>query len=135
MGVDRFDFERSGYVNPNNIVNFNTSRDLLRAWTPENRITDIPSLNAANYTLLDAGQSDRFITNADYLRLRFAQIGYNFPTEQLEKMGFSALRVFANGENLFTFSEWRGLDAEAQSNTSRLYPTPRIVSFGLEVSF
>ena len=135
MGVDRFDFERSGYVNPNNIVNFNTSRDLLRAWTPENRITDIPALNAANYTLLGAGQSDRFITNANYLRLRFAQIGYNFPTEQLEKMGFSALRVFANGENLVTFSEWRGLDAEAQSNTSRLYPTPRIVSFGLEVSF
>jgi TonB-linked SusC/RagA family outer membrane protein len=135
MGVDRFDFERSGYVDPNTISNFRTSRDLLRAWTPDNRITDIPALTANNYTLLGAGESNRFITNANYLRLRFAQIGYNFPSEQLEKMGFSALRVFANGENLVTFSEWRGLDAEAQSNTSRLYPTPRIVSFGLEVSF
>jgi TonB-linked SusC/RagA family outer membrane protein len=134
-GVDRFDFERSGYVDPNSISNFNSSRDLLRAWTPENRITDIPALRAANYTLLGVGQSDRFLTSSDYLRLRFAQIGYNFPSDQLEKIGFSALRVFANGENLYTFSKWRGLDAEAQSNTSRLYPTPRIVSFGLEVSF
>jgi len=135
VGVDRFDFERSGYVDPNNIANFRTSRDLLRAWTPENRITDIPALNAGNYTLLGVGQSDRFLTDASYLRLRFAQIGYNFPSEVLDQIGFTALRVFANGENLVTFSEWRGLDAEAQSNTSRLYPTPRIVSFGLEVSF
>jgi hypothetical protein len=135
IGVDRFDFDYSGFVDPNNIVNFNSSNDLNRAWTPNNRVTDIPSLTAANYTLLGAGQSDRFITSADFVRLRFAQIGYGFTPEQLEGTGITNLRIFANGENLLTFSEWRGLDPEAQSNTSRLYPTPRVVSFGIEVSF
>lgn len=135
VGVDRFDFDYSGFINPNNIQNFNNSNDILRAWTPDNRVTDIPALRAANLTLLGAGQSDRFIKNADYLRLRFAQFGYSFTPESLENTGITSLRLFANGENLLTFSEWRGIDPEAQSNGSRLYPTPRIVSFGLEIGF
>ena len=133
LGVDRFDFNYSGFVDPNNIVNFNSSNDLNRAWTPDNRVTDIPSLTASNYTLLGAGQSDRFIVDASYLRMRFAQFGYGFSKKQLAGTGLTNARIFVNGENLLTFSEWRGIDPEAQNNTSRLYPTPRILSFGLEI--
>ena len=137
VGVDRIDNDLAGFLNPNNIGQFRTSRDLERAFTPDNRVTDIPSLDASNFAL--SASSDRFLQNADFLRLRFATIGYNFPTKFIESTGLTRLRVFGQGENLFTFTEWRGFDVEAVNTftpeTSRLFPTPRVYSFGIEVGF
>lgn len=137
IGVDRFDFDYSGFVSPDNIGQFRTSQDLLRAWTPDNRVTDIPALNAPNRAL--SGGSDRFLRSADFLRMRFASVGYDFPSKFLKGTGFSRLRIFGNAENLFTLTEWRGFDAETlnASNVtqSRLYPTPRTFSLGFEFGF
>ncbi|TQI69752.1 TonB-linked SusC/RagA family outer membrane protein [Gramella sp. Hel_I_59] len=130
IGVDRYDFDLSGFQDPTSIGQFRSSSDLLDAWTPDNRVTNIPSLNATNIGVYG---SDRYITDADFLRIRFATIGYSLPRTYLDTMGLTALRVFVQGENLATFSKWRGFDAEAQSNTSRIYPTPRTVSLGLEI--
>ncbi|NNK20998.1 MAG: SusC/RagA family TonB-linked outer membrane protein, partial [Flavobacteriaceae bacterium] len=110
VGVDRFDFDLSGFQNPDNIGQFRSSRDLLRAWTPDNRITDIPAYDAFNRASF---ASNRYITDADYIRLRFASIGYDFPDRFLEGTGLTRLRVFGNAENLFTITKWRGFDAEA----------------------
>ena len=133
-GVDRFDFDLQSFQDPNNIGQFRSSRDLFRAWTPDNRITDIPSLDAFNRDAY-SDVSDRYLREADYLRLRFAQLGYKFPQRSLEKTGIARLQIFGNVENLFTLSKWRGFDAEAQSNTGLLYPTPRIFSVGFEIGF
>ncbi len=130
VGVDRYDFDLSGFQDPTSIGQFRHTRDLDRAWTPDNRVTDIPALRATN---LSAVASDRYVRDASYLRLRFASIGYALPSEFLDRTGLSSLRLFLNGENLFTLTEWRGFDAEALSNTSRLYPTPRIMSVGVEI--
>lgn len=128
-GVSRFDGDYSGFINPNNIGQFRHSSDILRAWDADNnRITDIPSLNATN---LNFGGT-RFLRDASYVRLRFASVGYNIPTSVLESIGLRSARVFVNGENLFTLTEWRGFDAEGFGG-SRLYPTPRIYSVGLEL--
>lgn len=132
IGVDRFDNDLVGFQNPDNIGQFRNTRDLFRAWTPNNRITDIPRFDAPNRASF---ASDRYLRKADFLRLRFATLGYNFPARLLEGTGFSTLRIFGNAENLFTISEWRGFDAEALSNTSRIYPTPRILSVGFEIGF
>ena len=132
LGVDRFDNDLAGFQNPDNIGQFRSSRDLFRAWTPDNRITDIPSYDAFNRASF---ASDRYLREADFLRLRFASIGYSFPKKYLDGTGISRLRIFGNAENLFTITKWRGFDAEAQSNTSRLYPTPRTLSVGFEVGF
>lgn len=132
VGVDRFDNDLASFQNPDNIGQFRSSRDLLRAWTPDNRVTDIPSYDAFNRASFG---SDRFLRDADYIRLRFASIGYDFPDRFLEGTGLSRLRVFGNAENLFTITEWRGFDAEALSNTSRLYPTPKTLSVGFELGF
>lgn len=134
IGVDRYDNDYSGFLNPNNIGQFRHSRDILNHWTPNNRFTDIPRLDAPNRSL--GGASDRFLTNADYLRLRFATIGYDFPASMLDKTGFvKSARIFVNGENLVTITKWKGFDVEAQNNTSRRYPTPRTVSLGVELGF
>jgi len=132
IGVDRFDNDLASFQNPDNIGQFRSSRDLFRAWTPDNRITDIPAYDAFNRASF---ASTRFLRNADYLRLRFASIGYSFPEKFLEGTGFTRLRIFGNAENLFTLTEWRGFDAETQSNTSRQYPSPRTISVGFEFGF
>jgi len=131
IGVDRYDYDLSGFQSPDDVGQFRSSTDLLRAWTPTNRVTDIPSLTASNRSF----DGTRYLTNADYLRLRFVNFGYNVPSKFLKNTGFSKIKIFTNAENLFTISKWRGFDAEAQDNGSRLYPTPKIVSFGVELGF
>lgn len=137
IGVDRYDFDLFSFQSPDNIGQFRSSRDLLRAWTPDGRVTDIPALDAPNRAL--GTNSDRYLKNADFLRLRFAQIGYRFPQRLLENTGFNNLTIFFNGENLVTFSEWRGFDPEtvnsANVTQSRLYPSPKTFSVGFEFGF
>ncbi|WP_299437902.1 SusC/RagA family TonB-linked outer membrane protein [uncultured Aquimarina sp.] len=128
IGVDRFDNDLAAFSDRDNIGNFQLSGDILNAWTPDNRITDVPSLDATN---LDFA-SDRFLRSADYIRLRFLNVGYQFPKKYLKGTGVNSLKIFGTGENLFTFSEWRGFDAEARFGL-RTYPTPRILSFGIEI--
>ncbi|MDT0559095.1 SusC/RagA family TonB-linked outer membrane protein [Ichthyenterobacterium sp. W332] len=133
-GVDRFDNDYGGdLVDQNSVGQFNLSSDLFREWTTPGQVTDIPSPNAAN--LNSFGNSDRFLRDASFLRLRFASFGYSFPEKYLENTGLTNARVFLNGENLFTWSEWRGFDPETRSNGSRVYPTPRTISVGVELGF
>ncbi len=135
IGVDRFDFDYSGLVDPNGVGNFRSSTDLLNAWTPSNTATNIPSLTASNLTVIGAGASDRFIQNADYLRLRFVSFGYSFNKETLKRFKLSNLKIFVNGENLLTFSKWQGYDVEGVASTQDAFPTARVVSAGLEIGF
>ena len=116
------------FVNPDNIGQFRSSTDLFRAWTPDNRITDIPSLTAAN----DNFTGDRFLIPADFVRVRFLQLGYNFSTADLEGTGFTKLRVFGNAENLLTFTSFRGFDVSSRLQGLE-FPTPKIFSIGVEL--
>lgn len=130
-GGYRYDYDLAGFQDPTNLGQFRSSRDLLRAWTPENPNTDIPALRFNN-TQFDG---TRYLRSTDYVRLRNVQFGYDFPIESIEKTGFSNIRLFVTGENLLTFTKWRGYDVEALSNTSRLYPTPKTYSIGIEFGF
>ncbi|RZN82225.1 MAG: SusC/RagA family TonB-linked outer membrane protein [Winogradskyella sp.] len=133
LGVDRFDNDYADLVDPTAVGQFNLSTDILRAWQQPGDITDQPRFNASN--LNSFPNSDRFLRSADYLRLRFASFGYSFSQDVLENTGLTNARVFLNGENLLTFTEWRGFDPETRSNGSRQYPTPKTISFGLELGF
>nr|WP_321231831.1 TonB-dependent receptor [uncultured Psychroserpens sp.] len=133
IGVYRSDFDMQGFLDPTAIGQFRHSRDILRAWTQPGDITDIPSLNATNAS--DEFLSDRNIRNSDYLRLRFIQFGYNVPKKVLDKIGFTSLRAFVSGENLVTWSKWRGFDAEALNASQNRYPTPKTYSVGIEFGF
>ena len=133
IGVDRYDFDYNNFMDPQSIGQFRHSRDILNAWQQPGDITNVPSLNAAN--LADQSFSDRDLREADYLRLRFIQFGYNIPKLILDKTGFSYIRAFVGGENLLTFSKWRGFDAEGTGASQWGYPTPKTFSVGLEFGF
>ena len=131
-GTYRFDNNMSRFQNYSSVGRFNMSRDVLRAWTPTNTITDMPAYNSSNRT---AYTSDRFQRNADYLTLRFASLSYDFKPSLLAGTGIKNLNLFVNGENLLTFSEWRGFDVVARSSSSLIYPNPRTISIGLNATF
>ena len=137
IGIDRIDNDLANFSDPTNIGQFRATGDLLRAWTPENTNTDMPSLTATNIAL--DGNSDRFLQSADFLRLRFATAGYDLPSRYLDGTGLNRIRVFVQGENLLTFTPWRGFDPETVNTfnpaQSRLFPTPKVFSVGLEVGF
>ncbi|WP_213521529.1 SusC/RagA family TonB-linked outer membrane protein [Nonlabens sp.] len=129
-GLDRFDNDLANVQDPTSLGQFNVSTDLLDAWTPDNRNTAIPSLDATN---INTFASTRYLQSADYLNLRFVTLGYNFDQDVLSKLGVSRLNVFLNAENILTFSKWRGYDPLAQTNGSRGFPTPVQFSIGLEL--
>lgn len=80
--------------------------------------------------------SSRFIENGAYFRLKNLQIGYNIPLEP-----FQEFKVFISGQNLLTFTEYRGLDPEFEGGIFSRgfdpmgYPNVRTLSAGLNITF
>lgn len=90
--------------------------------------------------------SDRFIEDGSYLRIQNVSLGYTLPQQWTKKIGVSNLKIYANLQNLHTFSKYKGFDPEIGISYgyqgSQLtgvdngrYPSPRIYTFGLNASF
>jgi hypothetical protein len=88
--------------------------------------------------------SDKFVEDGSYLRIQNISIGYNLPKSILKKIGIDNLKLYANLQNVYTFSVYKGYDPEigAMNQNALLtgidnarYPSPRIVTFGLNLSF
>jgi hypothetical protein len=77
------------------------------------------------------------IQDASFLRLRNLNIGYSVPKSIMAKTKFIAgVRVFVQGQNLYTWTKWRGLDPENNSIYGRFqYPNTRTYTAGLNVNF
>ncbi|RZJ73152.1 MAG: SusC/RagA family TonB-linked outer membrane protein [Flavobacterium sp.] len=132
--VWRFDSDLDNLTDPTSIGLFPQTQDQLRAWTPDNRNTDIPSITATNTASEDF--SDRFLRDGSYLRLKRAAIGYNVPAKMLEQTFLNGVRFYVQGENFLTWTKWRGFDPESNgAQTFGGYPTPRVFSLGLDLSF
>lgn len=118
--------------------NFRT--ETLNAWTPENTNTNMPRA-----VLGDPNQnnraSTRFLENGDYLRVKTIQFGYTLPSSLVESLAINKFRVYITGQNLFTFTNYSGLDPEvAGSILSRgidrtLYPKYKSLIFGAQLKF
>ncbi len=131
-GITRFDGDYANVVDYSNIGAFNFSRDVLRAWTPENRITDMPSFDATN---VNSFSSNRFYKNGDFLGLRFVNLTYSLPKETIKNIGFDDVSVYVNGENLFVLTEWRGYDPFSRNEDGLDYPSPKTFTLGLNLKF
>ena len=77
-------------------------------------------------------RSDRYLSDASYLRIKNMTLSYNFPKTWMNKISLSALKAFVSIENLATFSSLaKGIDPETLSWN---YPAFRSVSFGINLS-
>lgn len=111
--------------------------DWLNRWTPENPSTTMPRM----YWGWNAPQkitrpSTYFLQDGSYLRLKNLVFGYTIPAKVTQKIGVSRLRFYFSGDNLLTFTKYRGLDPERYSSGNFLvYPQNKIYSFGVNVTF
>lgn len=76
-----------------------------------------------------------WIKRADYIRLKSAELGYNFKLSSLHKYGVSAMRLYVNGTNLFTISSWKFWDPELGDGRGTSYPNTTMYNVGFRVSF
>ena len=78
--------------------------------------------------------SSLWIKNADYLKLRNLELGYNFDTRKLQKAGVDNLRIYLSAQNLLTFS---GLLENYNMDPERLsgYPTVKSYNVGVSITF
>ena len=110
--------------------------DLLNAWTPENKNSNIPRIQSQDqYT---NSSSDRWLVNASYLSLQNINFGYTLPSSWVRKLGLTKVRVYAVGDNLWVWSKRQGLDPRqsisgGQSNVK--YSVVRTISGGITVTF
>ncbi|SEO96252.1 SusC/RagA family TonB-linked outer membrane protein [Mucilaginibacter sp. OK283] len=103
---------------------------LTGRWTPETAdIATLPRLSSTgnvNNGLL----STLYIRSANYMRLKNAEVGYSLPLEWARKLRLSGIRVFANGENLYTFYGYKGVDPEVYGLA---YPIQRVFNAGINI--
>lgn len=88
--------------------------------------------------------SDRFIEDGSYLRIQNVALSYNFSSSLLNKINIQNLKLYANVQNLFTFTKYSGYDPEigiSYSGGNQLngvdngrYPTPRMYTIGINLS-
>jgi hypothetical protein len=108
----------------------NQLTSVLNAWTPDKPSTTMPR---AVYGDPNGNNrfSDRFVEDADYLRLQNLQIGYTVPAKWLTKTkAFQSFRIYLSGINLFTITKYSGVDPENDA-----YPSTRQFLIGLNASF
>lgn len=105
---------------------------LLNAWNPTTNFNSgIPALTAVNRN--DEGRgSDYFIENGSYVKLKNIQLGYTLPRNLSDKLKMRNMRVYLQGQDLFTITKYSGADPEALGYP---YPIPRTFTFGFNFGF
>ncbi|MCP1997457.1 TonB-dependent receptor [Flavobacterium sp. HSC-61S13] len=110
------------------------STDMLNRWTPENTITDVPRLTTDPKSSW-LSQSDRFLVDRSFLKLKTVTLSYNLPQNWLQKVKLERVSVYLQAENLLTFTKEQGLDPEQNldGTTYYRYPSMKTISFGVNV--
>nr|WP_320947095.1 TonB-dependent receptor [Bacteroides intestinalis] len=105
-------------------------------WTPENpsQSAAYPRATEANSANNYAG-SDLFIVNSSYLRLKSAQISYNFNFPFMKKLKLNQFALSLSGYNLFTLTGFKFGDPESRTSDSVEYPLTRTFALGLKLGF
>ncbi len=120
--------------------------DVLDSWTPDNTDTDIPRA-----AIRGRERSSRFVEKGSYMRLKNVALGYNLPSNILQNIGFSSVRLSVSAQNLLTFTNYSGLDPEVsyfgsggesrgddniiQGHDYGNYPNLRSITFGANLKF
>lgn len=112
-------------------------KDMLNRWNTDGQVTNVPKLNNANTSNINAATSTRWLTKASYLQLSNVSLSYALDKNIINKIGAKTATVFLSGENLAYFSKRKGMVAnETLSGTvNNGYPMARVVTVGLNVGF
>lgn len=130
----------SGTMNSNLGTNYLT--EAADFYSANNLDASLPK--PSSYDHINNAVSTRMIENGSYLRIQNVTLGYSLPSDIISKIKLTRLRIYASGQNLFTFTKYTGYDPEVGAyNQDALmsgidngrYPVPRLISFGFNVEF
>ena len=122
----------------NNLVN--------RYWTGEGSTNSFPRYSSGSHNNFKCNSynSDIFIQNADYLKIRNITLGFDFK-QVFKKIPFQQLRIFVTGQNLFTITGYDGMDPEVGTGSgvdswssgidTGFYPSPKVFMAGVSIKF
>ena len=81
--------------------------------------------------------SDRYIEDGSYFRIKNITLGYAIPKDIMTKVHLSFARVYVSGQNLFTFTKYKGFDPEVGPSgiDNNVYPVTRTVNIGINLGF
>ncbi len=123
----------------------NQRNEIENSWNADNSSSTIPSLNQ----YVTGVNSDRWIYDASYIRLRSLSLGYSLSKKKCNKLKIQSARIFVNGSNLFILTKFPGWDPEVLRNVEPnsqagnvsfagpSYQTPqaRMVTAGIKLGF
>ncbi|MFV5700085.1 SusC/RagA family TonB-linked outer membrane protein [Flavobacterium sp. ZT3R17] len=108
-------------------------------WTGEGSTNSFPK---ASYSDPIIYSSDLMVQDASYVKIKQIQLGYNFKSELIKRLGMTGLRLYMSLDDYFTFTKYKGINPEVGSfsNNSQgidrgLYPTASRLMTGLSVTF
>lgn len=148
-----FTFDIRFVLGVNTVANFKHSTEdrqaianslatVKNAWTPQNEnshIAEIRYYGSFYQTHIDSW----WVEDGSFIRGQNFVLGYTFPKSFLDKKNMRKLRVYVSAQNLFLISDYTGYDPEVLTFGGQLtqnqdffpYPRPRVMNFGLELSF
>jgi len=130
------------YMNANICFPYNNGAGVSKewltdSWTPENPNARLPILTTTPANELNFANSDFWLQNASYLRMKNIQLTYTIPSNLLQKLSIKDLKVFVNGQNLLTFTKMRNWDPEKDLGSGNIYayPQEKIYTAGVNITF
>ena len=120
---------------------------VVDSWTPNNPSNSVPRpVNGASVSFDNF--SDYFVEDASYVRIQNIQIGYTFEEALTQKFAIKNCRVYLSGNNLFTFTNYKGYDPSAVGGGTDgrgepigsgidkgFYPVAKTFLFGMSLKF
>lgn len=123
-----------------------TNNLVARYWTGEGSTNSFPRYSSGSHNNFKCNSynSDIFIQNADYLKIRNITLGFDFK-QVFKKIPFQQLRIFVTGQNLFTITGYDGMDPEVGTGSgvdswssgidTGFYPSPKVYMAGVSIKF
>ncbi len=114
----------------------NTSYEYFdNRWTPENQNAKYPRATPSPYNN-NTQQTDFWMVDTNYLRLKTATIGYTLPDRITDKLGIGDVRCYVTGQNVFTISKLKHVDPELGYDLRETaYPVMKSTTFGIDITF
>ena len=123
-----------------------TNNLAARYWTGEGSTNKFPRYSSGSHNNFKCNSynSDIFIQDADYVKIRNITLGYDFK-QVFRNLPFQTLRIFVTGQNLFTFTGYDGMDPEVGTGApgyswssgidTGFYPSPKVYMAGVSIKF
>jgi len=113
-----------------------------KAWRADNTNASHPRISSKDENGNYQKFSDYMLQNGSFLRMKDLQIGYNFKSGAISKLGMTRLRLYLAAQNLFTITSYKGMEVETSPDNINVlgidygnYPSARTFLLGVNVSF